>query len=68
MQYRFEPNWPGASIGCGAFLILLGLILVSPVVAWLIKGLGVIFVALGLVIVVLGIVSWLRRLRRRDYY
>jgi hypothetical protein len=47
-------------------LVILGLLLLSPVIRWLITALGYIFVALGGVAVVVGIVSWLFGRRGRE--
>ena len=59
MVYRFNLSGPGAQMGCGLFLVALGLVLLSPVVQWLIKALGYISLFLGLAVLVLGVLSWL---------
>ena len=59
MIYRFGGSGSGAYIGCGAFLVILGLLLLSPLIDWLITALGYISIALGGIAVVLGILSWL---------
>jgi hypothetical protein len=41
-------------------LFLLGLILVSPVGEWLIKGFGWLFVVIGLLIIASGIYFWMK--------
>jgi len=68
-MYRYRVNGPGASIGCGVLLLLLGIVLLSPIVGWLISLLtdllGWILVAAGLIGIVLGISSMLFGSRRR---
>lgn len=68
-MYRYRVNGPGASIGCGILLLLLGIVLLSPIVGWLISLLtdllGWILVAVGLIGIVLGISSKLFGSRRR---
>jgi hypothetical protein len=60
-MYRDRVNGPGASIGCGVLLLVLGSVLLSPLVGWLISLLtdllGWILVAVGLMGIVLGISS-----------
>ena len=51
---------PSAGVGCGGLLFLLGLILVSPVGEWLIKGIGWLFVVIGVLIIVSGIYFWMK--------
>lgn len=67
MLIRFGGRRSGASFGCGAFLVLLGLVFLSPVIDWLVAVLGYIFIALGIIVLVLAVVSWLFGPRRRDY-
>ena len=58
---------PGAGIGCGGLVAVLGLILVSPVGEWLIKGIGWILIIMGVFIVVTGIYYLMRGPRRGRY-
>ena len=62
--YRLGGAGPGPTIGCGALLALLGLILISPVAAFLIKALGWIVLVVGVAIIVVGILAWLSRASR----
>ena len=55
---------PGAGIGCGGLVAVVGLILVSPVGEWLIKGIGWLLILLGVFIAVTGVYYWLRGTRR----
>ena len=55
---------PGAGIGCGGLVAVVGLILVSPVGEWLIKGIGWLLVLLGVFILVTGVYYWMRGTRR----
>lgn len=63
-RYRFDVNGPGSAIGCGAFLLILGIILLTPVVDWLITGLGWVSIVLGLIAVVMGALGWIFNSRR----
>ena len=58
---------PGAGIGCGGLLAVFGLILVSPVGEWLIKGIGWILILMGIFIAVSGVYLWIRGRRRGGY-
>ena len=51
---------PGSGIGCGGLIFVLGLILVSPVGEWLIKGIGWLFILIGVLIIVVAIYLWMR--------
>ena len=51
---------PSAGVGCGGLLFLLGLILVSPVGEWLIKGFGCLFVVIVVLIIASGIYFWMK--------
>ena len=51
---------PGSGIGCGGLIFVLGLILVSPVGEWLIKGIGWLFILIGVLIIVGAIYLWMR--------
>ena len=62
MQFRLGGAGTGVSIGCGAVILLLGLVLISPVGVFLIKTLG--WVVAIMVLVVMGILSWLSGSRR----
>ncbi|MCH7737896.1 MAG: hypothetical protein IH872_10925 [Chloroflexi bacterium] len=63
-QFRMGRAGPGAGIGCGGILAVFGLILVSPVGEWLIKGIGWILIFMGVLVVVTGIYYWIRGPRR----
>ena len=49
----------------GVWLAVIGAVLISPVGEWIIKGIGWITLALGVLIIVLTIVNWVTQ-RRRD--
>jgi len=66
MHYRFDWDRTKATIGCGVLLLLLGLVLISPVVAWLIKAVGWVLIVIGIVVVILGVASWIFAPRHRD--
>ncbi|MED5404795.1 MAG: hypothetical protein VX484_02325 [Chloroflexota bacterium] len=51
---------PGSGIGCGGLIFVLGLILVSPVGEWLIKGIGWLFILIGILMIVGAIYLWMR--------
>tara|TARA_B100001013_G_scaffold270639_1_gene171814 strand:- start:183 stop:365 length:183 start_codon:yes stop_codon:yes gene_type:complete len=56
-----------AGIGCGGILAVLGLVLVSPVGEWLIKGIGWVLIVVGLLVGVTGVYQWMKRPRRSGY-
>ena len=58
---------PSAGIGCGGILAVMGLILVSPVGEWLIKGIGWVLIVIGVLVVVTGIYQWMEGPRRDGY-
>ena len=64
MWLRLGGPGPGPTIGCGSLLALLGLILISPVGAFLIKALGWIVLVAGVAVVVVGVLAWLSRGRQ----
>ena len=66
MAIRFGGSGSGAYIGCGAFLVILGLLLLSPLIDWLITALGWISIGLGGMAVMVGILSWLFGPRGRE--
>ncbi len=56
MRFRLGNNkGPSAGVGCGGIVAIVGLILVSPVGEWLIKGVGWILIIMGLFAVATGI-------------
>ena len=67
MQFRMGSAGPGAGIGCGGLVVVLGLILVSPVGEWLIKGIGWILIIMGVFAAATGVYFWIRGPRRDDY-
>lgn len=68
MQFRMGNNkGPSAGIGCGVLLAIVGLILVSPVGEWLIKGIGWILIVMGLFAATTGIYFWIRGPRKDGY-
>jgi len=67
MQFKMGNSGPGAGpsagIGCGGVVAVLGLILVSPVGEWLIKGIGWILIIAGVFAIGTGIYFWMKRPR-----
>jgi hypothetical protein len=61
MQFRVGRGGPSAGLGCGGLLALLGLVLISPVGEWLIKALGWILLAVGVIVVTSSIYYWVTR-------
>ena len=51
---RFYWDSAKANIGCGALLVILGSVLISPIVAWLIKAIGWVLIVVGIVVVSLN--------------
>ncbi|PKB84170.1 MAG: hypothetical protein BZY88_00765 [SAR202 cluster bacterium Io17-Chloro-G9] len=64
MQFRFGRTGGGAFLGCGTFLALLGLVLLSDVGVWLIKGIGWFAIVTGVIFVLSGVYYWLTGPRR----
>ncbi len=60
VQFRTGSAGPGAGIGCGGIVAVSGLILISPVGAALVKGIGWIFILFGVFLVITGIYYWLK--------
>ena len=67
MRFRMGNAGPGAGIGCGGLVAVLGLVLVSPVGEWLIKGIGWILILMGVFIAVTGVYLWMKGPRRGGY-
>ena len=65
LQFRMGNTGPGAGIGCGGIVFILGLILVSPVGEWLIKGIGWLFIIMGVFILGSAIYLWMKGSRQR---
>ena len=61
MQFQVGRGRPSAGLGCGGLLALLGLVLISPVGEWLIKALGWILLAIGVIVVASSIYYWVSR-------
>jgi hypothetical protein len=66
-RFRMGSAGPSAGIGCGGILAVMGLILVSPVGKWLIKGIGWVLIVIGVLVVVTGIYQWMKGPRRDGY-
>ena len=58
-RYSLGRGGPVGMVGCGTVLILMGLLFISPFIAILIKALGWFFVALGVMIAALGLLTWI---------
>ena len=63
---RFSGGGPGCGLLAGVWLAAIGAVLISPVGEWIIKGIGWITLGLGVLVIVLTIVGWLSRSRRRE--
>ena len=67
MRFRINRTGVGVPIGCGASLALFGLILLTPVGIFLVKAVGYVSLAAGLIMIMSGIYYWMARFRRRRY-
>ncbi len=67
MRFRLNRTGVGVPIGCGASLALFGLILLTPVGIFLVKAVGYISLAVGIILIISGIYYWMARFRRRHY-
>ena len=52
---------PTGTLGCGLALFFLGFFLLTPLAVFLIKGVGWLLVAFGVVMCALAVWAWLRR-------
>ncbi len=64
IQFQMGNAGPSAGIGCGGIVFIFGLILVSPVGEWLIKGIGSLFIIAGVLIFGSAIYFWMKGSRR----
>ena len=67
MRFRINRTGVGVPIGCGASLALFGLILLTPVGVFLVKAVGYVSLAAGLIMIMSGFYYWMARFRRRHY-
>ena len=51
---------PGSGIGCGGLIFVLGLILVSPLGELLIKGIGWVFILIGVLVAARAMYLWIK--------
>lgn len=59
--FLFSLAGPTGVLGCGLALVFLGLFLLTPLVIFLIKGVGWALVVVGVLLCAYGLWSWLRR-------
>ena len=59
----YRVSGPFRVLGCGLALLFLGLFLLTPVAVFLIKGIGWALVAVGIILSVLAVWSWVRQRR-----
>ena len=67
MRFRINPTGIKVPIGCGASLVLFGLILLTPVGVFLVKAVGYVSLASGIILIATGMYYWMARFRRRHY-
>ncbi len=67
MRFRIDQTSVKFPIGCGASLVLFGLILLTPVGVFLVKAVGYISLIAGIVLLTTGMYYWMARFRRRHY-
>ena len=65
-QFNLGGTGPSAGVGCGGLLFLLGLLLISPVGEWLIKGIGWLLIVMGVFVLGTGIYFWMKGSRDDD--
>lgn len=56
MMYR--ASGPAGALGCGLALLFLGLFLITPLAVILIKAVGWALIVLGVLVAVLGLLTW----------
>ena len=66
MRFEMANTRPRAGIGCGGIVFILGLILVSPVGEWLIKGIGWLLIIAGVFILGSAIYLWMKGPRQKS--
>ena len=66
MRFGMANTRPRAGIGCGGIVFILGLILVSPVGEWLIKGIGWLLIIAGVFILGSAIYLWMKGPRQKS--
>ena len=54
-------------LGIGVILVILGFILQTGLIAWLINAIGIILIVVGVVLVVLGVIKVFTGSSRSDY-
>ena len=64
MRFRMGRAGPSAGMGCGGLVAVVGLVLISPVGEFLIKGIGWILIIAGVFAALSGIFYWMRGPRR----
>lgn len=57
----YRATGAAGAIGCGLAFLCLGLFLLTPVAVLLLKGVGWILVAVGVLLAALGAWTWLKR-------
>ncbi len=67
MQYGIGANGGKALVGCGAFLILSGLLILTPLGMWLVRALGWLAIFMGFFFVVMSAFLWLSAMRSRHF-
>ena len=60
-RYSLGRGGPVGMVSCGTLLIIMGLLFISPFIAFLIHAIGWFFVALGVMVAALGILTWIMR-------
>ena len=61
---RFGGNGPGCGLMAGVWLAAIGAVLISPVGEWIVKGVGWLLLGIGVLVVALTLVGWVRSRRR----
>ena len=54
---------PPGALGCGLALLFLGLFLLTPLAVFLIKGIGWMLIAIGVLVCVFALWAWIHRPR-----
>ena len=63
-RIRIGSGGPGCGLMAGVWLAAIGAVLISPVGAWIIKGIGWLLLGIGVIVVLMTLWGWLTSRRR----
>ena len=63
-RIRIGSGGPGCGLMAGVWLAAIGAVLISPVGAWIIKGIGWLLLGIGVIVVLMTLWGWITSRRR----